>query len=789
MHSWEVLGISNVASRFEAMRSGSLTPLVGREEEVELLGRHWEQAKTGEGRVVLLSGEPGVGKSRITRVLRERLAGDQHTRLLYFCSAHHQASALYPFIDQLERAAGFERDDAVDLKLDKLDALLARALPSQEDVALLAELLSLLPANRDQSLDDLTPRRKKDKTFGAWLRQLEGLARQQPVLMVFEDIHWMDPTSRELLDLAIERVKQLPALLLVTFRPEYQPPWIGQPHVATVTLSRLGPRESAELVERVVGNTAALPAEVVDKIVERADGVPLFVEELTKAVLEARGASDRAGPGVQTTASSLALVVPATLQASLMARLDRLTAAKEVAQVGAVFGREFSYLLLKAVARLSEPALRHGLQEIVEAGLASRRGTPPQATYTFKHALIYDTAYGMLLRARRRELHGRAAAALEDQTPELRERQPELLAHHYTQAGLIEPAIAYWAKAGHRSVARSAMIEAAAQLRQALQLMPALPDGSARLRQELELQATLGGALFASQSWANRPAVEAYMRAQELAHQLGDIEAVVPINAGLVTYFIGQGRLRDAREISVKLLGIAEHGKGSSVQLIAHRCMGVCLHWTGEFAAALEHFDRVVSLYDPARHRQLATVVGFDIGVQVEILSCWDLLILGHFDQALARFELAVAQCRHVDHKHTRALALSFGGIFSLLMQDQDRAFRQLTDAVALATEQHIPHILAQSILALGSVLTTRGDRAEGLAMAQAGYANYTATGAEQAGTRAGREYALLSRVARRRLRGRRRSGRRAQASGCRNRCGGAVRRTLVRARIASFEG
>ncbi len=471
VQTWEVIRTSNVASRFEAMRSGSLTPLVGREEEIELLLRRWEQAKTGEGRVVALSGEPGVGKSRITRVLLERLAGEQpHTRLLYFCSPHHQASPLHPFIDQLERAAGFERDHAVDLKLDKLEALLAPALPPQEDVALLAELLSLSPANRNRSLDDLTPQRKKDKTFGAWLRQLEGLARQQPVLMVFEDIHWMDPTSCELLDLAVERVRQLRALLLVTFRPEYQPPWPGEPHLTMVTLSRLGPREGAELVERVVGNTAALPAGIVDKIVERADGVPLFVEELTKAVLEARGANDRGRPGA-LTASSPALAVPATLQASLMARLDRIPPPKELAQIGAVFGREFSHTLLTAVAGLPEPALLHGLQQLVEAGLASRRGRPPEASYTFKHAWFATPPMACCSGARRRELHARAAAALEDQSPSLREQQPELLAHHYTQAGLIEPAIAYWAKAGHRSVARSAMIEAAAQLRQALELL------------------------------------------------------------------------------------------------------------------------------------------------------------------------------------------------------------------------------------------------------------------------------------------------------------------------------
>jgi class 3 adenylate cyclase len=406
--AWRVIGESGMLSRFEALRSGT-TPLVGRDEEIELLIRRWQQARTGEGRVVLIFGEPGIGKSRLTAALFEQIGSEPHTRIRYFCSPYHQDSALYPFIAQLERAAGFARDDMVEAKLGKLRALLAPGTRDDEDLALLSELLSLPSSAADLNL---SPQRKREKFFEALLGQLEAEARRRPVLMVFEDAHWIDPTSRELLDLTVDRVRHLPVLLAITFRPEFQPPWGGRAHVTSLALNRLGEREGEALVQKLAGN-AALTADIVAEIVERTDGVPLFVEELTKAVLESAAQEDRVA-AVLVTTSLAALSVPATLHASLMARLDRLgPAAKEIAQIGAVLGREFAYELIEPVAQRPEKELQAALDQLSEAGLLFCRGTVPHASYLFKHALVQDAAYSTLLRGRRQELHARLAASLE----------------------------------------------------------------------------------------------------------------------------------------------------------------------------------------------------------------------------------------------------------------------------------------------------------------------------------------------------------------------------------------
>jgi class 3 adenylate cyclase len=420
--AWQVLRPSGVASRFEVLRGSALTPLVGRDEEMDLLLRRWARATAGDGQVVLISGEPGIGKSRIVAALVDRLDGDLHLRLRYFCSPYHQDSALYPFIEQLGRASGFARDDSPTARQEKLEALLDLAALPDEDLALLTDLLSL-PASDHRPLPNLSPQRKKEKTLEALIRQLEGLARQQPIAMVFEDAHWVDPTSRELLDLTIERICNLPVLLIIAFRPEFQPPWTGQPQVTVLALNRLDGHDRTALIEQIAGSTT-LPDEVIDHIADRTDGVPLFIEELTKSVLES---------GVP------AVGIPTTLHDSLMARLDRLSSVRRVAQIGAAIGREFPYALLRTVANIPEDELRSGLGRLVASELVFQRGSPPDALYSFKHALVQDAAHDSMLRNIRQQLHAEIAEALATHSPELIETQPELFAQHYTEASLAGP--------------------------------------------------------------------------------------------------------------------------------------------------------------------------------------------------------------------------------------------------------------------------------------------------------------------------------------------------------------
>ncbi len=491
VRAFAALRASSVEGRFEALHASGLTALVGREEEIELLLRRWSKAKTGEGQVVLLSGEAGIGKSRLTAALLENLSGEPHTRLRYFCSPQHTDSAFYPIIGQMERAAAFAHDDTPKARLDKLDAVLAQTSTSPEDAALFAEMLSLPNDGRYPALA-LGPEQRRQRTLEALTAQVAGLASRQPVLMIFEDAHWTDPTSLEAFGRTVDRIKTLPVLLIVTFRPEFNPPWVGQSRVTSVTLNRLDDREAVAIIVRLVGNKN-LPADVVAEIVERTDGIPLFVEEMTKAVLEAEGE----GEARRTVAAvpSPAMAVPASLHASLMARLDRLGPAKEVALVGAAIGREFSHALLASVMRKPEAELGSALDRLIDAGLLFRQGVPPHATYLFKHALVQDAAYGTLLREPRRALHTRIAETLEGQFAEIAESQPELLARHCTEAGLIEKAVSFWRTAGQRSLARSALLEGVEQLRRALDQIATLPATPALRGEEIMLHVAFANAL------------------------------------------------------------------------------------------------------------------------------------------------------------------------------------------------------------------------------------------------------------------------------------------------------
>ena len=487
VRTWAAVRPASVESRFEAMHQSGVTELVGREEELELLLRRWSKAKTGEGQVVLISGEAGIGKSRLTAALLERLANETHTRLRYFCSPQHTDSALYPIISQMQRAAGFMHDDNAQAKLDKLDAVLAHSFTPRQDAALFAEMLSLPNDGRYLTLE-LTPQQRRQKTLEALTAQLAALSQSMPMLMIFEDVHWIDPTSLEALNRAIERIRTLGVLLIVTYRPEFEPPWVGQPHVTALTVNRLGQREIAALIDRVTGNKP-LAASIRQGIIERTDGIPLFVEEITKAVLEA-GAED--AERAVTAIPSPSVAVPASLHASLMARLDRLGSAKEVAQIGAAIGREFSHALIASVVCWPEGELGSALGRLIAAGLLFRQGVPPSASYLFNHALVRDAAYDTLLRGKRRELHGRIVSVLQRDWPELVVSQPEVLAHHCSQSGMISDAIEYYLSASKRATAAMSNIEASAHLKRGLTLLEQLPSSDPRIVQ-LRQRLMLGG--------------------------------------------------------------------------------------------------------------------------------------------------------------------------------------------------------------------------------------------------------------------------------------------------------
>ena len=661
-HAWAVLRVSSVASRFEALHATGLTALVGREEELELLLRRWSKAKTGEGQVVLLSGEAGIGKSRLTAALLEAIASEPHTRLRYFCSPQHTDSALYPIIGQIARAAKLAHDDTLQAKLDKLDALLAQTSPSKQDAVLIAELLSLPNDGRYTTLG-LTPEQRRQKTLQALISQVQALTRSKPTLMIVEDVHWTDPSSLEVFGRVVDRIATLRVLLIVTYRPEFQPPWIGRPHVTALTLNRLTRREINAMIEGVIRNHA-LPADIRQDIIERTDGIPLFVEEMTKAVLEAE--SDGDARRIAAAVPSSARAVPASLQASLMARLDRLGPAKEVAQVGAAIGREFSHALLSAVLRKPEADLNSALKRLVDAGLLFRQGVPPNATYLFKHALVQDVAYDTLLREPRRVLHARITEILEGQFAETVENQPELLARHCSEAGLIEKAVHFWGRAGQRSLERSSLVEAIEQLSHALAKITTLPTSRALRHEEIKLQVALITPLLVVKGFAaaeTKAATEHARLLIEHAESLGE-----PLEDRLLLFSVLFGNWvanfvayngEVLRELAAQFLALAEKQAVTAPLMVGHQIMGVSLASTGEFIQAREHYDRSLALYDPTVHRALLTrFAAQDMRVVTLSFRSLTLWMLGYPKAAVADADLALEDAREVDHASTLMFAL-----------------------------------------------------------------------------------------------------------------------------------
>ena len=730
---YRVLYESMARSRLEAAGSTGWTPLVGREQEIGLLRERWAQVKEGGGQVVLLSGEAGIGKSRLVQVLQAHVATEPQAWLTPCqCSPYYQHTALYPMIELLERVAlRFEREEAPPQKLRKLEGFLVQhGLPLAEVVPLFAALLSLM-LSADYAPLTVSPEQQKQQTLHALLTILLRIAAQQPVLFVMEDLHWVDPTTLEFLTLLVDQGPTARILVLLTFRPDFSPPWTGRSHLTQVTLPRLPQRQAAEMTGQVA-HRKALPPEVVEQIVAKTDGVPLFVEELTKMVLES-GLLQEQDDHYALTGPLPPLAIPATLHDSLLARLDRLATVKALAQLGATLGREFAYELLQAVSPWDEGTLRRGLSQLVESEFLYQRGLPPQATYLFKHALIQEEAYQSLLRSTRQQHHQRIAQVLEAQFPDTAQTQPELVAHHYTEAGLHAHAVPYWQRAGQRASERSSYMDAIAHLTQGLALLASLPDTPERAQQELPLLIALGATLAVTKGYGNTEAERVFSRARELCQQMGETLQLFPVQWGLWTCYIVQAKPQLAREVGTQLLRLSQHVQDATFLLEAHMALAGSLHELGEFTPARHHWDHSLACYARPQHRAHIRHFGMDLGVFSRAWMSHTLWHLGYPDQALTRSHEALALAEEHAHPFSQAIALAYAVMLHQFRREQHTVYAHAETALALCTEQGFAYYLAWVTIIQGWSLAVQGQREAGIAQMRQGLAALQNTDAKRA--------------------------------------------------------
>jgi len=742
--AWEVVEEAAVESRFEALRAETMTPLVGRQEELDLLRRRWLRAVSGEGQVVLLSGEPGIGKSRLVQTLLERIAGEPHTRVRCFCSPHHQESALYPSIAQLERAAGFRRDDTPEQRLDKLELLLAQATDRPDDAApLIADLLSIQSGERYPPLE-LTPQMRKEKTLRVLLARLEGLAAHEPMLMLYEDAHWSDPTSTELLDLIVARTVSLRLLLIVTFRPEFTAPWIGRPHVSLLSLNRLPRRERGAIIAGVTGGKS-LPQEVAEQIIDRTDGVPLFVEELTKAVIESGMLTDL-GDRYVAKGPLPSLAIPATLHGSLLARLDRMAPVREVAQIGAALGRQFSHDLISAVATMPQSQVDGALAQLVSAELVYRRGVPPDAEYTFKHALVQDAAYQSMLKSRRVVLHARIADVLERSLPEpvepeaelemqarlriatVREKhfstshrtQPELLAFHYEQAGDLERSMHYWITAGNVSEQQGASLEAIAQYRAAEQLIRSDAPSAMRLCEPV-IGIKLGNALMQAEGYNSEAGRQAFERARLAADKLDLPEEYAKAGIGVSPLLFGQCRYSEVIAIGEGISSKLSERLRPQTSVHLWTMLGVAHYCIGEFQAAIEYETRAIELDSEIHCTHENPIGGGDPAVVSRSYAVISSLALGWLEKSRTRSEEAWTIARAGGH----AFSIAWAGLIRLrslfYLGRYAESIETANVSIAICERHGFNARMGNSLVYRGLARFAMGERREGLADARNG--------------------------------------------------------------------
>ena len=729
---WRVLGEDAAESRFEAGHARRATRLFGRDREVGLMMDCWARAVGDEGRAVLLSGEAGIGKSRVVEALRQKIGDAPHTRIQCQCSPHHANSPLYPVIAQLERAAGFAQDDTAGIKLDKLERLLMQSSSDIDLVApLFATLLSLPFDGRYPPLE-LTPSDQKQRTLSALIDHLDGLAKQRPVLFVLEDAHWIDPTTLELFARTIDQLQHWPVLLIVTLRPGFDLfANATASHVTALTLDRLEQGDVVAMIDSLTGGKW-LPADVRDEIVAKTDGVPLFVEELTKAVLGS-GLVEEAADRYVLRGPQAPLAIPETLHDSLLARLDHLGLAREIAQLSAVIGREFSFELLDAVAPMHGKALGDGLGQLASAGLILARGVPPKATYVFKHALVQDAAYGSLLRSTRRQLHGRIARAITQLTPQIAETQPELLAHHYGQAGLVDDAVAFGLKAGRSAARRSANEEAITHCTRALELLSTKPAGTERDRQELELLVALGVPTFAARGYMSADVERIYERARDLCDDVTDTPHRFTVLRGLWNSAFMRKPLALSQNLGAELLALANAQDDDTRRALACRAHGCSLFFRGEFGSAWQRFREAVDLWPFGKARAEFLVYGEDSSVLCRAYGSWLLWFLGYPEESDAWIGQALADAQALAQPFISAMTLGLASALHVHRGEVLQALERADASWILSTRHGFPQWTAYAQMCRGWARVALGEADAGIAEMEQGWAAWQALGSQLA--------------------------------------------------------
>jgi DNA-binding winged helix-turn-helix (wHTH) protein/class 3 adenylate cyclase/predicted ATPase len=726
---YQVLRKSTDQHRLDVAITKGLTPFVGREQEVGLLRERWEQATDGQGQVVVLSGEAGIGKSRLVQVLKGHLNGQAHTWIEYRCSPYYQQSAFYPIIEHVQRLLQFHADDTPEERLHKLEEVLRPySFALDKVIPLFATLLSI-PLSAPYAPLSLTPEQQKQKILEALLVWLLQEAERQPVCMIVEDLHWVDPSTLEWLTLLIDQLPTAHVLLLLVHRPDFRPPWASRSYLTQIMLSRLSRRHVETMVQRIT-DSKALPTEVLHHLVATTDGVPLFVEELTKMVLESGLIKEREGQ-YELAGPLPALAIPTTLHDSLMTRLDRLGSAKQVAQLGAVVGREFAYEILQAVAPLEEATLQQGLAQLVTAELLYQRGFPPQARYMFKHALIQEAAYESIPKSTRRRFHQQLAEVLGVRFPETCKTHPELLAYHYTEASLSEQAIPYWRRAGQCAIERSANVEAISHLMKGLEVLKTLPATPKYIQQELMLQLALGSPLLVVKGHTDPEVERAYTRAQELCQQVGEPLQRFAALVGLWRFYLNQTRLNKALELVEECFSIAQRLQDQTLLLEIHLMLGSTLQCLGEFVSARVHLEHGIALYDPQQCHSLVFSRATDPGVYCLSWAAWTLWMLGYPTQALTMSHKALTLAQQLSHAYSLGLALHFSALLHQCCREAQLVQKRTEAAIALSTEQGFARWLGGGMIMRGWALAEQGSAEEGIVQLHQGLAIWRGMGVE----------------------------------------------------------